>query len=211
VRVGNEHHTRYETEQKRGSHDASSIAEYTARNRCQKSLDTYLRAQILSAHRRFTPVIRSRSSPLVGKSLAFVFISILLSPGWQSAPVRSVTAQRGQVVPVVEPPRPIDLIVDVETRPNKYWNKTVTLKGHVVSVRPDPPGTNRGSYTFRDSSDQDMEVQTTDLPAVGTEFFVFGTVLQLTIDTKVPVVHEDARSGTMEELQRKIKDLNKEK
>lgn len=148
---------------------------------------------------------------MVGKILAgLVVFPILLSPAQQSVPARSGTAQKASA-PAVEPQRTIDLIVDVRTRPNKYWNKTVTLKGHVVSVKPDPPGTNRGSYQFRDSSDQDMEIQATDLPAVGTEFFVFGTVLQLTIDTKVPIVHEDARAGTLEKLQRKIKALNKDK
>lgn len=146
---------------------------------------------------------------MVGRSLTgLILIPILLSPGQQSAPVRPASAQQSQVT-IVEPARPIDLIVDVRTRPNKYWNLTVTFKGHVVSVKPDPPGTDRGSYKFRDSSDQDMEIQTTDLPSVGTEFFVFGKVLQLTIDTKVPVVHEDARADTIEELQRKIKDAIK--
>jgi hypothetical protein len=38
-----------------------------------------------------------------------------------------------------------DLIVDINTAPNRYWNKPVTLKGHVTRVTPDPPGTNRGA------------------------------------------------------------------
>ena len=61
-----------------------------------------------------------------------------------------------------------DLIVDILTTPNNFWNKPVTLKGHVVRVTPDPPGTSRGRFTFRDQSDRDIEVMTSDLPAGST-------------------------------------------
>lgn len=146
---------------------------------------------------------------MVGRSLTvLMFIPLLWSSGQQAAAPRKDAAQKAPAA-MAQPARAMDLIVDVLTRPNKFWNKTVTLKAHVVSVKPDPPGTNRGTYLFRDSSDRDIDVQATDLPAVGTEFFVYGTVLQLTIDTKVPVVHEDARAGTLDELERKIKDLSK--
>lgn len=146
---------------------------------------------------------------MVGKSLTvLMFIPLLWSSGQQTAPGRKDMPQTA-ATSIVPSARPVDLIVDVLTRPNKFWNKTVTLRAHVVSVKPDPPGTNRGSYKFRDNSDRDIDVMTGDLPAVGTEFFVYGTVLQLTIDTKVPVVQEDARGATPAELERKIKEIGK--
>ena len=143
---------------------------------------------------------------MVGRTLAaLLVIPVLWSPA-QTTPRRD--AQKAPA-PVVEAARTPDLIVDVLTAPNKYWNRAVTFKGHVTSAKANPPGTQRGTFMFRDSTDRDIEVQTTDLPSVGTEFFVYGTVLQLTIDTKVPVVHEDARAASLAELELKIKTLNK--
>jgi hypothetical protein len=86
-----------------------------------------------------------------------------------------------------------DLIVDICTTPNKYWNKAVALKGHVVKVTPDPPGTNRGRFTFRDNSDKDIEVSTDDLPAQGKVYIVHGVVEQRKAGDNIPVVREESR------------------
>jgi hypothetical protein len=87
-----------------------------------------------------------------------------------------------------------DLIVDICTTPNKYWNKGVALKGHVVKVTPDPPGTNRGRYTLRDQSDKDIEVATDDLPAQGKVYIVHGVVEQKKAGDNVPMVRENNRN-----------------
>ncbi len=87
-----------------------------------------------------------------------------------------------------------DLIVDICTTPNKYWNRQVFLKGHVVKVTPDPPGTNRGRYTLRDQSDKDIEVLTDDLPAMGKVYVVNGIVEQRKAGDNVPVVRESTRT-----------------
>ena len=87
-----------------------------------------------------------------------------------------------------------ELIVDILTTPSKYWNRTVVLRGHVRRVTPNPPGTNRGMYLFRDSSDQDLMVETNDLPAQGKEYTVTGRVEQVGPDTLVPVLKETRRS-----------------
>jgi hypothetical protein len=87
-----------------------------------------------------------------------------------------------------------DLIVDICTTPNKYWNRQVFLKGHVVKVTPDPPGTNRGRYTLRDQSDKDIEVATDDLPAQGKVYVINGVVEQRKPGDNVPVVREGSRS-----------------
>jgi hypothetical protein len=86
-----------------------------------------------------------------------------------------------------------DLIVDICTTPNKYWNKPVALKGHVVKVTPDPPGTNRGRYTLRDQSDKDIEINTDDLPAQGKVYIIHGVVEQRKAGDNIPVVHENSR------------------
>jgi hypothetical protein len=97
-----------------------------------------------------------------------------------------------QVVPLVIA-QSQDLIVDICTTPNKYWNKAVALKGHVIKVTPDPPGTNRGRYTFRDNSDKDIDVATDDLPAQGKVYIVHGVVEQRKAGDNVPIVREDSR------------------
>jgi hypothetical protein len=90
-----------------------------------------------------------------------------------------------------------ELIVDILTTPNRYWNRTVVLKGHVRSVAPNPPGTNRGSYVLRDSSDADLTVLTTELPAQGREYTVTGLVEQATAGENVPHLREyNRRAGT---------------
>jgi hypothetical protein len=86
-----------------------------------------------------------------------------------------------------------DLIVDICTTPNRYWNKQVFLKGHVVKVTPDPPGTNRGRFTLRDQSDKDIDITTDDLPAMGKVYTVNGVVLQGKPGDMVPVVRENSR------------------
>jgi hypothetical protein len=86
-----------------------------------------------------------------------------------------------------------EFIVDLLTAPNKYWNKSVMLKGHVRSVTANPPGTNRGSYVMRDSTDADITVLSDDLPALGKEYTVSGNVEQLNPDQKVPVLREVRR------------------
>ena len=97
-----------------------------------------------------------------------------------------------QAVPMVRA-QGQDLIVDICTTPNKYWNKAVALKGHVVKVTPDPPGTNRGRYTLRDQSDKDIEIATDDLPAQGKVYIVRGVVQQKKAGDNVPIVQEDNR------------------
>jgi hypothetical protein len=87
-----------------------------------------------------------------------------------------------------------DLIVDICTTPNKYWNKAVALKGHVIKVTPDPPGTNRGRYTMRDQSDKDIEIATEDLPSQGKIYIVHGNVEQRKAGDNIPIVREESRN-----------------
>lgn len=87
-----------------------------------------------------------------------------------------------------------ELIVDILTSPSRYWNRSVTLHGHIRRVTPDPPGTSRGMYLLRDSSDQDLMVYTNDLPSLGKEYTVTGRVEQATPDAMVPVLREARRS-----------------
>lgn len=86
------------------------------------------------------------------------------------------------------------LIVDLLTAPQKHWNTTVVVRGHVKSVTPNPPGTNRGTFIFRDSSDADISVVTSELPSVGKEYTVTAIVRQETPDAAVPVLHEVSRA-----------------
>lgn len=85
------------------------------------------------------------------------------------------------------------LIVDLLTSPQKHWNTTVVVRGHVKTVTPNPPGTNRGTYVFRDSSDCDITVVTNELPSVGKEYTLTATVEQETPDAAVPVLREVGR------------------
>ncbi len=113
--------------------------------------------------------------------------------GWRLLPAMTLIA--ACITPwalYAQTPSP-ELIVDICTAPNKYWNKYVMLKGHVRSVTPNPPGTNRGSYVLRDSSDQDITVLTSELPAQGKEYTVSGNVEQTSPDSKVPVIREFRR------------------
>jgi pSer/pThr/pTyr-binding forkhead associated (FHA) protein len=93
-----------------------------------------------------------------------------------------------------------ELIVDICTTPHKYWNKYVMIKGHVRSVTANPPGTNRGSYVLRDSSDMDITVLTSDLPSQGKDYSVSGNVEQTSPDSKVPVIREFRRTSGSEPL-----------
>lgn len=95
---------------------------------------------------------------------------------------------------------PATLIVDVLTAPNQFWNKTITLAGHVASVAADPPGTNRGSYLFRDQSDREIEVLTTELPSPGTELVVVGIVRQFSLAQREPLLLETGRGPSVAEL-----------
>lgn len=85
------------------------------------------------------------------------------------------------------------LIVDLLTAPQKHWNTTVVVKGHVRTVAPNPPGTNRGTFVFRDSSDSDIVVATNELPSVGKEYTLTAIVEQETPDATVPVLRELSR------------------
>src|ERR1017187_6658846 len=38
------------------------------------------------------------------------------------------------------------ILGDILTTPQNYWNKTVVVKGHVVGVTPNSPGAKQGSY-----------------------------------------------------------------
>jgi hypothetical protein len=95
-----------------------------------------------------------------------------------------------------------ELIVDICTTPQRYWNKYVMIKGHVRNVTANPPGTNRGAYVLRDSSDVDITVLTADLPALGKEYAVSGNVEQTSPDSKVPVLREFRRVSGNETEQR---------
>jgi hypothetical protein len=94
-----------------------------------------------------------------------------------------------------------ELIVDICSTPHKYWNKYVMIKGHVRSVTANPPGTNRGSYVLRDSSDVDITILTSDLPAQGRDYTVSGNVEQTSPDVKVPVIREFRRVSGSEAAQ----------
>jgi predicted component of type VI protein secretion system len=65
----------------------------------------------------------------------------------------------------------------------------------VRTTTQNPPGTNRGSYVFRDSSDRDLTILSSELPAVGREYTVTGRVEHVTMDNPVPVLRETARRG----------------
>jgi hypothetical protein len=97
-----------------------------------------------------------------------------------------------------------ELIVDICNTPHKYWNKYVMIKGHVRSVTANPPGTNRGSYVLRDSSDADITVLTSDLPAQGKDYTVSGNVEQTSPDSKVPVIREFRRGSGSESSQPQV-------
>lgn len=85
------------------------------------------------------------------------------------------------------------LIVDLLTTPQKFWNTTVVVKGHVKTVAPNPPGTNRGTFVFRDSSDSDITVVTDELPSIGKEYTIVALVEQEKPDVTVPVLRERSR------------------
>ena len=120
--------------------------------------------------------MRSRDCS-AGTWCATLLAACVLAP-WLMAPVRAQSLQ---------------LIVDLLTTPQKYWNTTVTVRGHVRAVTPNPPGTSRGSYVFRDSSDSDITVKTSELPAIGKEYTVIATVEQETPEATVPVLREVSR------------------
>jgi hypothetical protein len=94
-----------------------------------------------------------------------------------------------------------ELIVDICNTPHRYYNKYVMLKGHVRSVTANPPGSNRGSFVLRDSSDADITVLTSDLPAQGKDYTVSGNVEQTSPDSKVPVIREFRRVSGNESIQ----------
>lgn len=108
----------------------------------------------------------------LGLTAAFVLVPVLSA---------SVFAQSPQ------------LVIDILTAPQRHWNTTVVVRGHVRGTEPNPPGTNRGTYVFRDSSDADITVVTNELPAVGREFTVTALVEQQTPDAVVPVLREVSR------------------
>ncbi len=91
-------------------------------------------------------------------------------------------------------------ISDLLAAPNRFWNRTVTVKGVVRSVTAYPPGTNRGSYQIRDASDKHLNILTAELPAVGAALFVTGLVYQTSVQQRIPLLVEGARGTDLAAL-----------
>jgi hypothetical protein len=91
-----------------------------------------------------------------------------------------------------------DVVLDIVSSPDHYWNRSVTVRGHVRSVTPDPPGTSRGTYVLRDSSGADIAIETRELPAPGKEFSVSGNVVPTTPTSMAPLIKEARRRAVGE-------------
>jgi len=75
-----------------------------------------------------------------------------------------------------------DWIADIKATPQRHMNREVTIEGQVMAAQPNPAGTTRGLYQVVDDPDNDpggIWVRTRELPPVGQEFRVTGTVIQL--------------------------------
>lgn len=73
-------------------------------------------------------------------------------------------------------------IADIKATPQRHMNREVTIEGQVMATQPNPVGTTRGLYQVVDDPDNDPDgiwVRTRELPPVGQEFQVTGTVIQL--------------------------------
>lgn len=70
-------------------------------------------------------------------------------------------------------------VSDIQAQPARFWNTTVTVVGQVMDVAANPAGTTRGTYELLDeSSTMPLRVRTRDLPPVGREYAVTGTIIQ---------------------------------
>lgn len=99
------------------------------------------------------------------------------------------------------------MINDIRANPVRYWNTTVTVKGLVQEVRSDPPGTTRGFYIISDESIvtgavnagelpyNQLYVRTNNLPPIGKEFKVTGTVINDPTRADLPILKETSRSS----------------
>lgn len=75
-----------------------------------------------------------------------------------------------------------DWIADIKATPQRHMNREVTIEGQVMAAQPNPAGTTRGLYQVVDDPDNDpggIWIRTRELPPVGQEFRVTGTVIQL--------------------------------
>lgn len=87
-------------------------------------------------------------------------------------------------------------ISDILANPQRYWNTTVTVIGQVQAVAANPAGTTRGTYTLLDEScPNPLTIRTTDLPPVGKNFSVTGTIVQDPAQANVPQLKEYRREA----------------
>ena len=84
---------------------------------------------------------------------------------------------------------------DILERKDRYWNRTVTVEGQIMSVTADPPGTSRGTYQLQDeSTDATLTIRTDELPPVGKIYSVTGMIMQ-DPNTSDPYMKETSRSA----------------
>jgi hypothetical protein len=85
-------------------------------------------------------------------------------------------------------------ISDILAQPQRYWNTTVTVVGQVQAVAANPAGTTRGAYTLLDDScPNPLTIRTTDLPPVGRNYSVTGTIIQDPANANAPLMKEISR------------------
>jgi hypothetical protein len=86
-------------------------------------------------------------------------------------------------------------VADILANPARYWNRTVTVTGQVMTVTPNPAGTTRGTYTLLDdSTQQTLTVRSKSLPPAGQTFAITGVILQDPNQANVPLLNEVQRS-----------------
>lgn len=87
-------------------------------------------------------------------------------------------------------------ISDILANPQRFWNTTVTVIGQVQAVAANPAGTTRGTYTLLDEScPNPLTIRTTDLPPVGRNYSVTGTIVQDPAQANVPQLKEYGREA----------------
>jgi len=87
-------------------------------------------------------------------------------------------------------------IADILARPERFYNRTVTIVGRVEAIQPAQPGTNRGQYTIVDKlSPNPLTVRTDSLPKSGSTYRITGTLIADPAQGNVPVLMEENRAS----------------
>jgi len=114
--------------------------------------------------------------------------------------------KRGFIVAVIVAAAPIILsaaaaaqdvyIDDILTRPERFYNRIVTLIGQVQSVATSQGGLSRGSYAIiDDSTTKALTVKTNSLPRKGKIYKITGRLIADPAQASVPVLMENERSS----------------